>query len=115
MTAVPGQILRSLDLPTVSPIRWPSSSTRTSATGTMAPSLADRASRAPGSQRIGDVHLLGGRYRELDLNLDHGARTLWCFMRPNRVPSFTPELLQELIAVRAAVQRLFEFPGVIDD
>ena len=42
--------------------------------------------------------------RELDIHIDTAQAALWCFMRPQGPPSFTPTLLRELIALRCALQ-----------
>lgn len=65
--------------------------------------MADVAVGAPAS----GLGFLSARYRELDLSLDPETRTLWCHMRPEGPPSFTPGLLRELIGLRRSIQELF--------
>jgi DSF synthase len=50
-------------------------------------------------------------YQELDVALDRETKACWCFMRPHGIPSFTRNLLRELIAFRHAVQQLFTIAG----
>lgn len=50
-------------------------------------------------------------YKELDVSLDPNTATLWCHMRPNGPPSFTPSMLGELIGLRRAIQTAFDAPG----
>jgi DSF synthase len=50
-------------------------------------------------------------YNELDVALDPNTATLWCHMRPNGPPSFTPSMLGELIGLRRAIQTAFDAPG----
>lgn len=42
--------------------------------------------------------------REVDIVFDKAKAALWCHMRPDGPPSFTPSLLRELIALRRAIQ-----------
>jgi DSF synthase len=51
--------------------------------------------------------LAGVRFSELDLTVSPHEEAIWCYMRPNGPPSFTPTLLHELIAMRRLLQRLF--------
>ena len=58
---------------------------------------------APDLQDACGLHFPPGGYRELDIEHDGAASALWCYMRPNGPPSFTPSLLGELISLRRAV------------
>jgi DSF synthase len=58
---------------------------------------------APDIQDQCGLHFPPGGYRELDIDLDGSASALWCYMRPNGPPSFTPSLLGELISLRRAI------------
>src|SRR3978361_2394320 len=49
------------------------------------------------------LHFPAGGYRELDLELEAATSSLWCYMRPDGPPSFTPSLLGELISLRRAI------------
>ncbi len=51
------------------------------------------------------AELAGARFNELDLAVSEEA--IWCYMRPDVPPSFTPTLLHELISMRRLLQRLF--------
>ena len=51
------------------------------------------------------AELAGARFNELDLTVSEEA--IWCYMRPDGPPSFTPTLLHELISMRRLLQRLF--------
>ena len=51
--------------------------------------------------------LANARFNELDLRLSAQDETIWCHMRPNGPPSFTPTLLHDLISMRRLLQRLF--------
>ena len=42
-------------------------------------------------------------FRELDIEMDATNAAMWCYMRPEGPPSFTPSLLRELIALRRAI------------
>jgi DSF synthase len=42
-------------------------------------------------------------------------RTIWCFMRPYGVASFTQTMLRELVALRCAIQRMFAVANADDD
>jgi DSF synthase len=53
------------------------------------------------------AELTGAQFNELDLRLNPHDEALWCYMRPNGPPSFTPTLLHELISMRRLLQRLF--------
>ncbi len=48
-----------------------------------------------------------GSYEELDVRLDHGNGTCWCFMQPGESPSFTPPLLSEMRALQHVFGELF--------
>jgi DSF synthase len=54
-----------------------------------------------------NIGLANSSCRELELSLDAAEETIWCFMRPEGPPSFTPRLLSELISVRRMLQRTF--------
>ncbi|MDB5642211.1 MAG: echA8 2 [Hyphomicrobiales bacterium] len=58
---------------------------------------------APETQDVCGLHFPPGGYRELDIELDGSTAALWCFMRPNGPPSFTPSMLGELISLRRAI------------
>lgn len=51
--------------------------------------------------------LANASFNELELSLSTHDETIWCYMRPNGPPSFTPTLLHELISMRRLLQRLF--------
>jgi len=59
-----------------------------------------------------NIGLANSSCRELDVFLNSAEETIWCFMRPEGPPSFTPTLLSELISVRRMLQRTFPaFPS----
>lgn len=47
---------------------------------------------------------VAGRLHELDVLYEPGARALWCYLSPGRVPSFTPSLLRELQDLHATIR-----------
>src|SRR5262249_30231373 len=51
--------------------------------------------------------LAAARFSELDVTVSPQEEAIWCYMRPNGPPSFTPTLLHELISMRRLLQRLF--------
>lgn len=113
MTAVPGQNQATIHSAT-SPVPWPPSShsRRAVSAEIMSPNVLDRVERGyPRSP----ADLAAGPYRELDVSIDLQARTLWCFMQPQEIPSFTHTMLRELMSLRASVQRLFAHPGATDN
>ena len=58
---------------------------------------------APDYQEACGLHFPPGGYRELDIEIDGASAALWCYMRPNGPPSFTPSLLGELISLRRSI------------
>jgi DSF synthase len=55
-----------------------------------------------------DPRLSLGPYRELDVILDRRGTTFWCYLRPDRVPSFTHGILRDLADMQRAIKRMFE-------
>lgn len=53
------------------------------------------------------IPFLARTCKELELLSDPHGEALWCYLRPNGRPSFTPTILRELIEVRCAIQRVF--------
>jgi len=53
------------------------------------------------------AELAGAHFKELDLGVSAHDEAIWCHMRPDGPPSFTPTLLYELISLRRLLQRLF--------
>src|SRR5262245_41710323 len=51
------------------------------------------------------VELAAARFSELDLTVSPSEEAIWCYMRPNGPPSFTPTLLHDLISMRRLLQR----------
>jgi DSF synthase len=67
-----------------------------------------REQRAVERARIGfDAGLASAGFSELDLTLNSHDEAIWCFMRPAGPPSFTPNLLRELISMRRMLQGMF--------
>ena len=58
------------------------------------------------SQLPEELRFLIGRYDELDVSLDPNTKTLWCHMRPNGAPSFTPSMVRELIVLHRSLQAI---------
>lgn len=58
-------------------------------------------------------HFPTGGYRELDIEFEAASAAIWCRMRPEGPPSFTPSLLGELISLRRAIanQMAGQAPG----
>ena len=54
------------------------------------------------------IAFLARTCKELDLLPDPHGEALWCYLRPNGRPSFTPTVLRELIEIRCAIQRVFD-------
>ncbi len=48
--------------------------------------------------------LLTAEFKEIDVTVDPITKTLWCYMRPNGPPSFTPSLLRELHDLHGAMR-----------
>ncbi|WP_083656079.1 crotonase/enoyl-CoA hydratase family protein [Mongoliimonas terrestris] len=72
----------------------------------------------PGSQGGTSKELLGflnRSWRELDVRLDPNTRALWCHMRPNGPPSFTPSMVRELIVLHRSIQALAASQGPHED
>ena len=46
------------------------------------------------------AELADAKFYELDLTVSAHEEAIWCYMRPNGPPSFTPTLLHELISMR---------------
>lgn len=73
--------------------------------------LWSNASLAPARESVArgrvdfGTELAEAKFSELDLTVSD--ETIWCYMRPNGPPSFTPTLLHELISMRRLLQRLF--------
>jgi DSF synthase len=53
------------------------------------------------------AELATAKFSELDLTVSTHDEVIWCYMRPNGPPSFTPTLLHELISMRRLLQRMF--------
>lgn len=49
---------------------------------------------AAGTDALG---ISADEFRELEVSFDQASRTLWCYLRPDGPPSFTPTILRELI------------------
>ena len=54
-----------------------------------------------------DAELAAAGFNELDVTVSPHEEAIWCYMRPNGPPSFTPTLLHDLISMRRLLQRLF--------
>ena len=109
MSAVLGKTSPIRAISAASSVRWP----QTPYGWPVAPALvsAKPEPSLPAAGSIAEartaISLDAGSYRELDLRLDEANGTLWCFMRPDGLPSFTRTLLRELIALRSSIQHLF--------
>lgn len=59
------------------------------------------------------LQFLNRRYNELDVSLDPVTRSLWCHMRPDGPPSFTPTMVRELTVLHRAIEGLMrsQAPG----
>lgn len=51
-----------------------------------------------------ELRFLLDRYEELDVSIDPATRSLWCHMRPDGPPSFTPSMVRELIVLHRSIQ-----------
>jgi hypothetical protein len=43
------------------------------------------------------ILFLSRNYKELKVEFDQNARSIWCYLRPNRSVSFTPGMIRELV------------------
>jgi DSF synthase len=96
-----------------SSVRWPQAPYGWPVVPTLFPGKSEvslPAATSPG-EAVADARTAisfdAGSYRELETRLDRASGTLWCFMRPDGLPSFTPTLLRELITLRTSIQCLF--------
>jgi DSF synthase len=101
------------------PVRWPAHPHGKNAAANAAPAgllaTTGRGQSPPLAEALAELRFSGARYQELDIDVDRQHQALWCYMRPVGVPSFTPTLLHELIALRGSIQRLFASPGAADN
>lgn len=51
-----------------------------------------------------EIRFLTGRFDELDIQVDPASQSLWCYMRPDGPPSFTPSMVRELIVLHRQLQ-----------
>ncbi len=57
---------------------------------------------------------LGDSYRNLRMNIDEGARTAWCHMRPEGRPSYTHGLIADLYCMQDDLSRWFNTRAAAD-
>ena len=71
--------------------------------------LASAREQAPVARARVDfgAELAAAGFNELDVTVSPHEEAIWCYMRPNGPPSFTPTLLHDLISMRRLLQRLF--------
>ena len=51
-------------------------------------------------------------FSDLDIIIEHGTATYWCYMKPRQRPSFTPQLLQDLAGMQRSLKRMCAEAGV---
>lgn len=73
-------------------------------------SAAGMRSTAPADLLPIELSFATATYEQLEVRLDPALKTLWYFMKPTEAPSYTPDLLRDLSALRARIQKLFERP-----
>jgi DSF synthase len=61
------------------------------------------------------MRFLSRTYNELDVALDPNTKCIWCYLRPNGPPSFTPGMIRELIVLHRSVQALAASQGPDED
>ena len=52
------------------------------------------------------ILFLSRTYKELKVEYDQNARSIWCYLRPNRSTCFTPSMICELVTLHRAIQGL---------
>ena len=57
------------------------------------------------------IRFLSRTYKELEVVLDPNTKCIWCYQRPKGPPSFTPNMVGELIGLRRAIQALTASQG----
>jgi DSF synthase len=57
------------------------------------------------------IRFLSRTYKELEVILDPNTKCIWCYQRPKGPPSFTPNMVGELIGLRRAIQALTPSQG----
>jgi len=58
-----------------------------------------------------EIRLLSRTYKELEVMLDPNTKCMWCYQRPKGPPSFTPNMVCELIGLRRAIQAMTASQG----
>lgn len=53
-----------------------------------------------------ELRFLTDHYEELDVSVDPNTKSLWCHMRPDGPPSFTPNMVRELIVLHRSIQAI---------
>ncbi len=66
------------------------------------------AEAAPLLHHDAEVQIAYGSYQEIETALDVNNKTFWCFLAPQRVPSFTRGILRELNDMQSSIKRMFE-------
>lgn len=49
-----------------------------------------------------------GPYRQIELNVDKGNKTFWCWLRPDGAPTFNHAILREIADMQHAITRMFD-------
>jgi DSF synthase len=57
------------------------------------------------------MRFLSRTYQELNVALDPNTKSIWCYLRPNGPPSFTPSILRELNVLHRSIQALAASQG----
>lgn len=75
-------------------------------------------SRQSALRPLGDnelLNFLNRRYDQLEVRLDPNTRSVWCYLKPDGPPSFTPSLVRELKVFHRSLQALLHSQGPFDD
>jgi DSF synthase len=57
------------------------------------------------------MRFLNRTYQELAVVLDPNTKSIWCYLRPNGPPSFTPAMIRELMVLHRSIQALAASQG----
>ncbi|MEP3275241.1 MAG: crotonase/enoyl-CoA hydratase family protein [Stappiaceae bacterium] len=61
------------------------------------------------------LNFLNRRYQQIEVRLDPNTQSVWCYLKPDGPPSFTPALVRELKIFHRSLQALVHSQGPFDD